>query len=499
MSSKLAMQFCIRYDEEMLVPHLKYHQFLGVSKVYAYLDQCNQRALDILRAFDFVECIAVDACERQQFGYVPHLQLACMNDALKRARRDGFDWLMSIDIDEFALPDNCQLIGNKSPSVVRNSLVSMLDQIEPHIDVIMLSVKEVVPFYCNERFEFWRQHYFQDQKPLSRELLNVETGETRKCAEFMSHNAGKSIARTSASIQSHGPHGWVKDQGKDFPLLPFLLYPQSAHCGFIYHYFAFQNSHFQKKFKLASKEPSLYTNGEPVAFPRQCLKAASANLRGAKLVAYLQQYLYRQRSQLEELVHQQSLEYDDTVEKILRYLQVLSSIGRLKQRMKELLKRSVSGKKIETARLLSDVDQQELTLVEGRIYWGASMWPVTLCSGFFLPELFDGRCLRWASPVAQLKLRLKPSKYRLALDFGGLIDESRMTQISIEWNQSVPAPSAVSACEGRLYFDVNQTECEPSLQILTVRCPALDTSNWPLRELRQLSIPLFGVEVALKS
>jgi hypothetical protein len=111
------------------------------------------------------------------------------------------------------------------------------------------------------------------------------------------------------------------------------------------------------------------------------------------------------RTALEQLAQQRQIACDDNVERILRYLNVLSPPGRLKQQLKELFNLFFSRKKVETAQLCSDVDQNELMPAGETIYWDASMWPETLCSGFFLPELFEGRCLRWASPEAQLKLR----------------------------------------------------------------------------------------------
>jgi len=494
----LAMQFCAKNEARLLEAHLKYHRHLGVSKAYAYLDACTDESLDILRSFPWVECFTVDPAERQRFRYVSDMLVACMNDALERARRDGYDWLLVIDLDELAFGENPESESSKTSLRRRGSLVDMLTQIPEAIEVVSLRTREVVPMYLGEDFEFWKQRYFQDQHVLTRMLLDLRTGETSTWSDFLGHRLGKPIVRTSASVQAYTPHSWVRDQNKRFPLRPANMPVPIATRGYHYHFFAFQNSHFQKKFLKSPNQSDVRSNGIPERYSKQCFRLASKRLTGDALHEYLDRYFYVPEPELKKRASERYLIYDDTVERILAEVGYFSRFQKLLRRSRQLLGKIFRQGRATTASLCQPADSAPLVVSDGQaVFYDPSMWPDGSCSGFHHPEIQDGRYFRWSSTNAELVVPVKAGDYQFSVDLGSILNPSWKKYVSFSFNGRRIPGQALRLDGSCLTFEVKRRDCSPTEQRLTVSCTPLDTSNWAYPDLRKLGIPVFGISVAM--
>jgi hypothetical protein len=132
--------------------------------------------------------------------------------------------------------------------------------------------------------------YFQDQHVLTRSLVDPRTGETRSWPDFLGHRIGKSIVRTSVSVQARSSHTWVRDQKKRFPFRPAYIPVPTQTCGYHYHFFAFQNSRFKEKFQKQVVQSEVWRYGRPRRFPRHCLTVAATCQSDDALLKYLDQH-----------------------------------------------------------------------------------------------------------------------------------------------------------------------------------------------------------------
>jgi len=497
---RLAMQVCLKNEASFLEPHFRYHQHLGVSKAYAYLDACTDESLDILRSFWWVECFAVDPAERRRCTYTVDLQRACMDDALHRARRDGYDWLLVIDPDEFAFGENEGSESKDSSPAARGSLVDMLTQVPANIEMVKLRTREVVPAYKGEGFEFWKQRYFQDEQVLARKISDPSTGEARTWSEFLGHRQGKSIIRTSASVQAYDSHRWVRDQKMRSPLRPAHIPIPTESRGYHDHFFIFQNSQFKEKFQKKAILPKVWIGGYPLEYPIHCFRVASTSLTDDALREYLDRHVYLTESELQKRLTEGQLIYDDTVEKTLRELGYFGRCQQFLRRCKRLVGRILRSDHPVMPRLLAVNGEVPLLVPdENAIFYNASMWPDSSCSGFYHLESHSGRYFRWSSANAELVLPLGAGDYEVGVDVGSILQPGWEKHLSLEFNGR-EIPGCALRLEGSCAsFEVKKLDCLPTEQRLTINCSPLDTSSWSYGDPRQLGIPVFGISLSVGS
>ncbi len=270
MPCRLAITACVRDEADILPVHLAYHAALGVSRAYLYLDRCDDRTRDVLRAVPWVEAIAVERDVPAQS--LEHLQLVCMDDALQRARAEGIAWLLAIDPDEFAWGGPLAYEG--APAVA-GDLLAMLARAHPRTEQVVLRTLEALPRRQVPGTPFWRRHAMLLDTPLEREVRDPLTGETVRLRRRLGHDLGKSVVRVAADVQPGTAHRWTRRQdtlpGRMLPLVEETL-------GHHFHYVVRDAAHWLDKYRKLAIDPDTWLDGAPMLFPKLSWKRAAATM-----------------------------------------------------------------------------------------------------------------------------------------------------------------------------------------------------------------------------
>ncbi|MCB0165886.1 MAG: glycosyltransferase family 2 protein [Anaerolineae bacterium] len=320
---KIAMFMCIHNEERFLEANLRYHRALGVSRAYVFLDRCEDASLQIAQSFPWVEPIILDDRLHTLSPYYSDLFRVCADHAWRMAQAEGFDWLVCIDVDEFVFVNNQSIVQNThfdltdiplETILCAGHLPSMLSTVSPGTEAIFLQSWNVVPGKPNQNDPFWKQYFFQSQKPWTQTMCDPLTG---KIIDWDGNLAsrGKSMVRTNAAIQCLDSHLWVRSQGVNHRPVNISI-PTKNH-GFLYHFYIVNSHHWREKYQKLSRELTLWQSGSPVQFPKQCGKRASAVLNNDEIEIYLNEWFFLPAKVLESHVEQQLLRKADVVEKVI--------------------------------------------------------------------------------------------------------------------------------------------------------------------------------------
>jgi hypothetical protein len=332
----IAITMCLHNEERFLEENLRYHHALGVSKAYLFLDECTDRSAEIIRRFPWAEAIE-STCPRDA-GVLHVWQNACANEALRRAREDGLEWLLHIDPDEFAfggnaLPDDVSELRNSAKRSLADRFLEprehrvqhkahlgrMLAGVPKDIAQVILRPKESVPVLLNDsgEFAFWANPFFQDKRPLARRLLNPVTGEIKEWNAFLGHTLGKSFLRTSVAAQALNPHRWTPDQGILAPAFPLYFPLPSIRRGWHYHYLLVSPSHWLKKFRRESRLALTWEDGREIEFPKLAWRMAGGTMTPEQASPYLAKWVFLDRTRAGNLVSSGELIKEDYVIRLL--------------------------------------------------------------------------------------------------------------------------------------------------------------------------------------
>jgi predicted AlkP superfamily phosphohydrolase/phosphomutase len=269
-STRLAITACVRDEADILPVHLAYHAALGVSRAYLYLDRCDERTHEVLRAVPWVEVVPVERDVPAQS--LEQLQLVCMDDALQRARAEGIAWLLAIDPDEFAWGGPLAYDG--APLVAGN-LLAMLARAHPRTEQVVLKTLEALPRRQVPGTPFWRRHAMLRDAPLERDVRDPLTGETVRLRRWLGHDLGKSVVRVAADVQPGTAHRWTRRQdtvpGRMLPLVEETL-------GQHFHYVVRDAAHWLDKYRKLAIDPDTWLDGAPMLFPKLAWKRAAATM-----------------------------------------------------------------------------------------------------------------------------------------------------------------------------------------------------------------------------
>ena len=287
---RLALALVVRDEERFLGANLAYHHTLGVTRAYVYLDRCADASPAIAAAFPWVESIRRDRDPDDR--HMSSFQVRCLDDALERARAEGFDWLMHLDADEFAWGDNRvgplgRLLGRPAPANLEalGSLTAMLARVRPSTAMIRLRTKEVVPEPVEPGSPFWKLHHFQDQGVFRRPVLDPTTGLVRQLDYWIGSHRGKSIIRTAAPVRAESAHDWAGRDATVGTRIP------TQRLGWHYHYVVVDSEQWRAKYRKFAEYPDHWSSGRPVRFPKQAWKEASLRLTAEDARRYYDEWV----------------------------------------------------------------------------------------------------------------------------------------------------------------------------------------------------------------
>ncbi|MCB0211674.1 MAG: glycosyltransferase family 2 protein [Anaerolineae bacterium] len=320
---KTAMMLCIHNEERFLEAHLRYHRALGVSRAYVFLDRCSDASLQIAQSFPWVEPIILNDRLHTLSPYYSDLFRVCADHAWCMAQLEGFDWLLCIDVDEFVFANNQSAIRNTDSdltslpldTILRTGhLPSMLSTLSPKTEAIFFPSWNVVPGRPDQNDPFWKQKFFQSRKSRSQTMCDPLTGQIVDWEGNLA-SRGKSMVKTNADIQCLDSHEWVRSQGVNYR--PVNIPIRTKKQGFLYHFYVVNSQHWREKYQKLSRELTLWRSGNPVHFPKQCGKRASAVLDNDEIEIYLNEWFFLSTELLESHVEQQLLRKADMVEKVI--------------------------------------------------------------------------------------------------------------------------------------------------------------------------------------
>ena len=292
----LALVTVIRNEARFLPAFLAYYRALGVDRAFVYLDRCTDASRAILQRHDWVEAVGCD-----QDPGAAHLvlhQMQCAKDALERARAGGYDWLLLVDVDEFAwggrmLPPARPWWRRASRARVeallrQGSLAGLVSRVGPEIEMITLRTVEVVPEPSSGGKPFWSLYNFQVESVLGRPVLDPTTGQVRMLERWVGHRLGKSLVRTRADVQPFDSHVWTRNQRV---LVPEEQPLNTVALGWLLHYVVTDGRHWRQKYRQLAYESNRWLRGQPVDFPKQAWKEASCVMDAAAAGAYFDRWV----------------------------------------------------------------------------------------------------------------------------------------------------------------------------------------------------------------
>ncbi|MFC1884633.1 glycosyltransferase family 2 protein [Thermodesulfobacteriota bacterium] len=318
----LAMIMCVRDEEDFIGANLAYHHTLGVSRAYIFNDSSEDSTVDIVRSFPWAKVIDAPADHSKPFGKHQNM---CADEALKMARKDGMDWLMYIDADEFAFAEKTPfgILGRVFPPVKKLKRLSLLERgnlrymlkgIGSRKKQVILETKEVLPLAVPEDKPFWDLHYCHKRGLENREVLDPLTGNMEPLPWF-GQTMGKSIVRTSTDVQAAHAHRWTWNQDKPIPeVLPL----PSEKKGVIYHFVSFNAGNWLRKFRKHSYFPEIYIRGGLIDFPKSSWKIASARMSDEEAKRYFMKWLALSADEIKKYWADGTVTRETVVEDILR-------------------------------------------------------------------------------------------------------------------------------------------------------------------------------------
>jgi len=288
---RIALVTCIQNEERFLKRFLDYHRAVGVGVAYLFLDRCTDRSRAIASRYPWVHLIELPAWVREKSAQISEMHCQCMNTALAWCREEGWDWLLTLDPDEFLIANPALLATGNALEAIR--LGPLLDSVEPEVEQIRFPTWEVIPGACEH---WWELDRFQTVACASFQL--PDGGE--RWRGFLGHAQGKALIRTSARLQAYDSHRWVDDQRHLGVEQPEYTQIPTLWTGCHLHYCATNGVHFFEKYAKAAFEPPIWSCGSPVERPRQIFKELSATWDAARFEQFLAEELRPAWSEADE-------------------------------------------------------------------------------------------------------------------------------------------------------------------------------------------------------
>lgn len=289
---RLAITGCLRDAEAMLPAFLAYHHALGVTRAYLYLDQCLDRTAAVIAEFPWAA--AYQAPMIRGPHRLERVQCHCANEALARARADGMDWLLHIDVDEFAWGGGLDYTGSARRA---GDLLAMLERARPETVVVSLRTVEAVPRRAMTDAPFWTNHAFVVGAPIERDVFDPSTGTVVRLARCLGHDQGKSAVRVAADVESANPHRWTTHQG----VFPAEIRPLPEETlGHHFHYPVIDAGQWKAKFSRFADQPDQWARGMAQQFPKRGWKRVAASMSPVEAEDYFSAWVAVSEERLAE-------------------------------------------------------------------------------------------------------------------------------------------------------------------------------------------------------
>ncbi len=268
----IALVTAVRDEADRIDDFLQHHRSVGVARAYVYLDRCRDATADRLAAHPEVTAIAWDRDPSHRW-FAEHQNLV-VADALRRAAADGIDWMLHLDVDEYAWAGP---VGELDPAAGHLGPALRAATTE----VVRFPTVEAIPEPLGPNPPHWAFEHVQPEGRFARRLLDPRTGEVEVVPGPLGHLRGKTAVRVAAGLVPEDPHAWRRADG---------TVPTEQSVGTHLHVVVAGAAQWQAKYRKIAG-PEHWPNGCPVPFPKQAWNATAAAMSTAEAAAYYDRWV----------------------------------------------------------------------------------------------------------------------------------------------------------------------------------------------------------------
>ena len=301
---KIALVITVKNEERLLRENLRYHNAIGVDKAYVYFDRTTDGGKEAAKDLVFVE--VRESVDSKKFESVSclkkftsqagehHTARQCLNtyDAVLRAEKENFDWLISIDADE--------LVVSRIDEVP--DLKGFFTEVKPEVDAVNFPVREVLQakkhynevFREETRFKTIR-NFKRYSENIFKSFYNPASGKFEKFVYWYGHHTGKMAIRLNRNLIPHNPHKFVNEDGERI---------NTISKGLLLHYHAYDAEDFIKKYRNFELHPSTYLSGKKVENIKLLFIEVvnRSNFNKDQLEKYYEKYLMFSEKEIKNLI-----------------------------------------------------------------------------------------------------------------------------------------------------------------------------------------------------
>lgn len=290
---KIALVITARNEKAMLRNSLLFHHYIGVDKVYVYLDQSEDGTRETLTDLDFVELRDLETPEKypELKGVHPQVDRVIEQHAKQatarqmfnafvaygKAAAEGYDWILSLDADELVCPD--------TENLEKDHLKMLLNDVPLNVEQVNFLPLELIPtrvekterVFCQEALfktiffpsnligwnrKTWlsklknmvRGEMFLRVDSTSQEIYDPIHEKNETLSGYLGHKSGKVAVRTSCSAFPVSTHLF---SGPDKPL-------NTISKTWLLHYNIVNFSHWLTKYRNFNGQPKTWITNVPL-------------------------------------------------------------------------------------------------------------------------------------------------------------------------------------------------------------------------------------------
>ena len=260
---KIAVVLTVKNEERLLRNNLLYHKAIGADRIFVYFDNTTDHGKESISDLEFLTIN--DSVSVKKYGHLDYLEKftsqagehhtarQCLNtfDAQQLCKREGIDWLISLDADELICTNF------KEPS----QLKSFFKLVDKKVEVVNFKTLEALQQKESYNHVFMEETLFKKDrkqkkgKDFYKTLFNPFTKRSEKFSWWYSQHLGKAAVRIGRGIIPHNVHRFKKSDGSK---------PNTLNAGNVLHYHAYDAEDFIKKFINFSNHPNTFLSGNKV-------------------------------------------------------------------------------------------------------------------------------------------------------------------------------------------------------------------------------------------
>jgi len=259
---KVAAVITFRNEEKLLRPNLLYHRFIGVDDFFIFSDDTTDDSLKTVEDLPSVhvyKSVSPEEFKDQpgferiiQKAYNHHTARQCLNTAfaVRKAKRENFDWIISFDADE--------LICLDFHTTKEDQLSTFFDSLPVDVQQVRFQTFEIVQRGIEYQNVFAQETLFKVNSPkIRRRIYDPFHKKNWILKRFYGHNQGKSALSLKAAAIPKTVHSFQGTDGVD------LL---TVRKKYLLHYNCYCFSELVEKFTNFKDRPNTFLHGEAVEY-----------------------------------------------------------------------------------------------------------------------------------------------------------------------------------------------------------------------------------------